>query len=153
MAFVYGQSELDSLFLMFRDNLFALAMTHFVHLITVEKSADRNSIAVEAVTNKMSVKQLYNLKIERFGNKRSYGGRIPDSIKGEGTQALIDAVKSELASWIRWLNLLLAKNEGVKTPLQNPLNELLLLVTKVHQLSQVPMTVAETATHRRRKLI
>ena len=147
MALLYEQSELDSLFAMFRGNRFALAMTHFVHLITVEKSDDRDSITVEAVTNKMSVKQLYNLKIERFGNKRSYGGRIPDSIKGEGTQALIDAVKSELASWIRWLNLLLAKHKGVESPLQNPLNELLLQTTKVHKLSQMPVGAAETATH------
>ena len=147
MACVYKQADLDSLFTMFRDKLFALAMTHFVHLITVKKSADRKSITVEAVTNKMSVKQLYNLKIERFGNKRSYGGRIPDSIKGEGTQALIDAVKSELASWIRWLNLLLAKHNGVKSPLQNPLNELLSQAMKVHKLSQTPMKAAETATH------
>ena len=112
-----------------------------------------NSIAVEAVTNKWSVKQLYKLKIQRYGNKRRYAGQAPDSINGEGTQALVDAVESELVSWIRWLNPLLAKHEGVKSPLQTPLKELFLQVTEIHMLSQMQMEAAGTATHRPRKLI
>ena len=136
MSGLYTQADMDKLYQKFRKNLFALTISHFVHLVTVEDSRERKAITLEAVEGRLSVSQLHKLKLQRFGNKNSNAGRIPDNIKAEGKQALVDAVKSELAGWLRWLNLALKHHGGARSKLSASLKTLMSEITGVHQLSQ-----------------
>ncbi len=136
MSGLYTQAELNTLYQKFRENLFALTISHFYSLVTVKDKRKRKKLAFDAVEGRWSVRELQKQKHQRFEKQNINAGRTPKNIKGEGTSALIDAVKSELAKWLWWMNLLLKKHKEIQSPLQDPLKVLLDQIKGVHKLSQ-----------------
>ena len=139
-ANMYRQTELDRLYKEFRTQRFGLSMTHFFTLICVDDRKLRQTMAMDAVRQKLSVSALRKLTKPKDDNSEVILGRRPDVTKLEGEEVLQEAIHFETAKWCRWLDHLLPplpeQPRKIKPSLKKRLSELRALVQKVEKLSR-----------------
>ena len=139
-ANLYGQTELDRLFKVFRTRKFSISMSHFYVLLSVEDRKLRETLALIAVRQKLSVSALRKLTKPKDDNSGVILGRKPDVTKLEGEEVLQEAIHFETAKWCRWLDHLLPPQpeqpRKIKPSLRKRLCELQALVRKVEKLSR-----------------
>ena len=109
----YTKAELNQWFKRFREEDYALSISHFIKLISVRKGKERDHITQEALTNRWSSHRLQAEILARQG-RRQEGGRRPTVIKGEGFEAELERT---MWAWDRWLVLHLEANTELRPEL------------------------------------
>ena len=93
----YTKAELNQWFKRFREEDYALSISHFIKLISVREGKERDHITQEALTNRWSSHRLQAEILARQG-RRQEGGRRPTVITGEAFEAELDLKQATLGS-------------------------------------------------------
>ncbi len=109
----YTKRELNQWFKLFREEDYALSISHFIKLISIPKGKERDRITQEALTNHWSSHRL-QAEILAFQGRRKIGGRKPKVATGDEFEA---ELTQTLWSWNRWLTLHLEANTELRPEL------------------------------------
>ena len=109
----YTKAELNQWFKRFREEDYALSISHFIKLISVREGKERDHITQEALTNRWSSHRLQAEILARQG-RRQEGGRRPTVITGEAFEAELERT---MWAWDRWLVLHLEANTELRPEL------------------------------------
>jgi len=109
----YTKRELNQWFKLFREEDYALSISHFIKLISIPKGKERDRITQEALTNHWSSHRLQTEILARQG-RRKIGGRKPKVATGDEFEA---ELTQTLWSWNRWLTLHLEANTELRPEL------------------------------------
>ena len=126
----YTKRELNQWFRLFREEDYALSISHFIKLISVPKGRGRDRLTQEAVTNRWSSHRLQAEILARQG-RRQEGGRRPTVITGEVFEAELERM---LWAWDRWLELHLEGNPQVRPEIARELKAIKRKFAKVNEL-------------------
>jgi hypothetical protein len=109
----YTKRELNQWFKLFREEDYALSISHFIKLISIPKGEERDRITQEALANHWSSHRL-QAEILAVQGRRQEGGRRPTVITGEVFEG---ELTQTLWSWNRWLTLHLEANTELRPEL------------------------------------
>jgi hypothetical protein len=109
----YTKAELNQWFKRFREEDYALSISHFIKLISVREGKERDHITQEALTNRWSSHRL-QAEILAVQGRRQIGGRKPKVATGDEFEA---ELTQTLWSWNRWLTLHLEANTELRPEL------------------------------------
>ncbi len=126
----YTKAELNQWFKRFREEDYALSISHFIKLISVRKGKERDHITQEALTNRWSSHRLQAEILARQG-RRQEGGRRPTVITGEAFEAELERT---MWAWNRWLELHLEANTQMRPEIAKELKAIKKKISKVDQL-------------------
>ena len=126
----YTKAELNQWFKRFREEDYALSISHFIKLISVREGKERDHITQEALTNRWSSHRLQAEILARQG-RRQEGGRRPTVITGEAFEAELERT---LWAWDRWLELHLDANPQVRPEIAKELKAIKKKISKVDEL-------------------
>ena len=126
----YTKAELNQWFKRFREEDYALSISHFIKLISVREGKERDHITQEALTNRWSSHRLQAEILARQG-RRQEGGRRPTVITGEAFEAELERT---MWAWNRWLELHLEANTQMRPEIAKELKAIKKKISKVDQL-------------------
>lgn len=126
----YTKAELNQWFKRFREEDYALSISHFIKLISVREGKERDHITQEALTNRWSSHRLQAEILARQG-RRQEGGRRPTVITGEAFEAELERT---MWAWDRWLELHLDANPQVRPEIARELKAIKKKIRKVDEL-------------------
>ena len=126
----YTKRELNQWFKLFREEDYALSISHFIKLISIPKGKERDRITQDALTNRWSSHRLQAEILARQG-RRQGGGRTPTVIKGKGFKAELERT---LWAWERWLELHLEGNPQVRPEIARELKAIKRKIKNVNEL-------------------
>jgi len=109
----YTKRELNQWFKLFREEDYALSISHFIKLISIPMGKERDRITRQALTNRWSSHRL-QAEILAFQGRRKIGGRKPKVATGDEFEA---ELTQTLWSWNRWLTLHLEANTELRPEL------------------------------------
>ena len=126
----YTRRELDQLYNQFREKGRALTITHFVKLVSVPRGQLRKQLTDDSLNLEWSAQRLQAEIVARLGRRRT-GGRKPTVIEGDSFSGELERT---MWAWMRWLDLHLEANPGLRPELAKELKAMKRLIGKVNKL-------------------
>jgi len=126
----YTKRELNQWFKLFREEEYALSISHFVRLLSIPKGRERDRLTREALKQRWSSHRLQTEILARQGRRRE-GGRKPMVITGKVFEGELERT---LWSWDRWLELHLEANPQLRPEINKELKAIKQKIVKVNEL-------------------
>ena len=126
----YTKRELNQWFRLFKEEEYALSISHFIRLISIPRGRVRDQLTRNALKKRWSSHRLQAEILARQG-RRQGGGRTPTVIKGKGFEAELERT---LWAWDRWLELHLEGNPQVRPEIAKELKAIKKKIVKVNEL-------------------
>ncbi len=126
----YTKRELNQWFKLFREEEYALSISHFVRLLSIPKGRERDRLTREALKQRWSSHRLQAEILARQGRRRE-GGRKPMVITGEVFEGELERT---MWSWDRWLELHLEANPQLRPEIVKELKAIKQKIAKVDEL-------------------
>jgi len=116
----YTKRELNQWFKLFREEDYALSISHFVKLISVRKGRTRDALTRRAIKHQWSTHRL-QAEILAVQGRRHVGGRRPNVVIGPQFE---QELSQTLWSWSRWLGIHLEEDESMRSEIAKELKSL-----------------------------
>lgn len=126
----YTKRELNQWFKLFREEEYALSISHFIRLLSIPKGRERDRLTREALEHRWSSHRLQAEILARQGRRRD-GGRRPTVVTGEVFEGELE---QKMWAWDRWLELHLEANPQLRPEIAKELKAIKRKITKVNQL-------------------
>ncbi len=126
----YTKRELNQWFKLFREEEYALSISHFVRLLSIPKGRERDRLTRETLKQRWSSHRLQTEILARQGRRRE-GGRKPMVITGKVFEGELERT---LWSWDRWLELHLEANPQLRPEITKELKAIKQKIVKVNEL-------------------
>lgn len=126
----YTKRELNQWFKLFREEEYALSISHFVRLLSIPKGRGRDLLTREALQYRWSSHRLQAEIMARQG-RRQEGGRKPTVITGEVFEGELERT---MWAWDRWLELHLEANPQLRPEIVKELKAIKQKIAKVDEL-------------------
>ena len=126
----YSKRELTQWFKLFREESYALSISHFVRLLSIPKGRGRDRLTREALEHEWSSHRLQTEILARQGRRRE-GGRKPTVITGEVFEGELEKT---MWAWDRWLELHLEANPQVRPEIARELKAIKRKIAKVKEM-------------------
>lgn len=126
----YTKRELNQWFKLFREEGYALSISHFVRLLSIPKGRGRDLLTREALQHRWSSHRLQAEIMARQG-RRQEGGRKPTVITGEVFEGELERT---MWAWDRWLELHLEANPQLRPEIVKELKAIKQKIKKVDEL-------------------
>jgi len=126
----YTKRELNQWFKLFREEDYALSISHFVRLLSIPKGRERDRLTREALQNRWSSHRLHTEILARQGRRRE-GGRKPTVITREVFEGELERT---MWAWDRWLELHLEANPQLRPEIVKELKAIKQKIAKVDEL-------------------
>ena len=126
----YTKRELNHWFKLFREESYALSISHFIRLLSIPKGRERDRLTREALEHRWSSHRLQAEILARQGRRRE-GGRRPTVVTGEVFEGELE---QKMWAGDRWLELHLEANPQLRPEIAKELKAIKRKITKVNQL-------------------